>query len=281
MKETATMTIKDEEPSSWITKIRHFLHLDPQNREELISLLRDAHNRHLIDSDTLAMLEGIMIFSLLRVRDIVHPKNQMIAIPKEAPIREIIQLITDSGHTRFPVYEDNLNTIIGILHAKDILKYHFSQDDDFNMLDIIREATFIPESKRLDILLSEFRLNRNHMAIVVDEYGAVSGFVTIEDIIEQIIGDIADEFDIDDETFIKKHSDEYYTMKGQTPIDLINETLHTTFETDQFDTLGGIIITEFGYLPKRGESITINGFTFKILNADARRIKLISCTDCR
>lgn len=274
-------TTKDEEPSSWLSKLKHFLHLEPQNKEELIELLRDAHLRQLIDNETLAMIESAILFAHLRVRDILVPKNQMICIPQESALIDIIQTISDSGHTRFPVIGNEGDNIIGILHAKDLLKYHHQPDSAFNIHDIIRQTTFVPESKRLDILLSEFRNNKNHMAIVVDEYGAISGFITIEDIIEQIIGDIEDEFDIDDESYIKKHSDTFYIVKAITPIDVFNESINANFNDEQYDTIGGIVTTSFGYLPKRGEHITIDHFKFKIISADARRIKLLSCQDER
>ena len=167
------------------------------------------------------------------------------------------------------------------MHSKDLLRYQQAHVETFDLLDICRQVTFVPESRRLDSLLSEFRSNRNHMAIVVDEYGEVSGFVTIEDIIEQIIGDIEDEFDIDEEAYIKSHDDRHYIIKGHTPIIEFNEQLHAEFSDEIYDTMGGIIMYHFGHLPKRGESITIDGFDFKIINADARKIKLVECIDKR
>ena len=209
------------------------------------------------------------------------PKNQMVCIKEEEEYKEILKIVTRSGHSRFPVTRENADEIIGILHAKDLLRYQLTSHDSFDLLDICRQVTFVPESKRLDSLLSEFRSNRNHMAIVVDEYGEVSGFVTIEDIIEQIIGDIEDEFDIDEEAYIKAHDDSHYIIKGHTPIEDFNEQLHTNFSNETYDTIGGIVMNNFGYLPKRGEAITIGSFEFKIINADARRIKLLECIDNR
>ncbi len=270
---------KEEENGSLFTRLRQFLQVEPKNKEELISLLRDAHIRSLIDSETLGMMEGVIQFAQLRVRDIMLPKKQMICIAEEAEFKDVVDIVKSSGHSRFPVVTDQ--EIIGILHAKDLLRFQAEQDSDFNLADIVRAATFVPESKRLDILLGEFRSNRNHMAIVVDEYGNVKGFVTIEDIIEQIIGDIEDEFDIDEEAYIKAHEDNYYIVKAHTPIEEFNEQLHANFSDEIYDTIGGIVMTNFGYLPRRGEVITIDGFEFKVLNADARHIKLLAFFDKR
>lgn len=272
---------KEEETGSWFVRLKQFLQGEPQNQDELLSLLRDAQIRSLINLETLAMIEGAIQFSKMRVRDIMIPKNQMVTIRKDAEFKEIIKIITNSGHSRFPVVDDNSDEIIGILHAKDLLRYEFDKPEEFDLVDICRQVTFVPESRRLDNLLSEFRNNRNHLAIVVDEYGEVSGFITIEDIIEQIIGDIADEFDIDEEAYIKFHENGHYIMKGQTPIDEFNEQLSAHFSDETYDTIGGIVMNNFGYLPKRGETIIIDSFEFKIINADARRIKLLECIDKR
>ncbi|MBA2650751.1 MAG: CBS domain-containing protein [Tatlockia sp.] len=274
------MLAKDDN-GSLFSRLWQFLQIEPKNKDELIGLLRDAHSRSLIDSETLGMIEGVIEFAQMRVRDIMLPKKQMTCISDEAELKEIFEIVTSSGHSRFPVTTDHGDEIIGILHAKDLLRYKAQDDPDFDISDIIRFATFVPESKRLDILLSEFRNNRNHMAIVVDEYGAVNGFVTIEDIIEQIIGDIEDEFDIDEEAYIKAHDDNYFIVKAHTPIEEFNEQMHANFSDDSYDTIGGIVMTNFGYLPKRGEAITIDHFEFKIINADARRIKLLACFDKR
>ncbi|AHE67320.1 HlyC/CorC family transporter [Legionella oakridgensis] len=270
-----------EEDSNWFIRLKQFLQVEPQNKEQLISLLRDAQIRSLIDAETLAMIEGVILFSQMKVRDIMLPKKQMTCISQDAELHEVIDIVTQSGHSRFPVTGDSKDDIIGILHAKDLLRFQAQQNLAFDLLDIVRQVTFVPESKRLDSLLSEFRRNRNHMAIVVDEYGAVAGFVTLEDIIEQIIGDIEDEFDIDEEAYIKAHGDAHYIVKAHTPIEEFNEQLHAHFSDESYDTIGGIVMANFGYLPKRGEVITIDQFEFKILNADARRIKLLECFDQR
>ena len=196
---------------NWFNCLKQLLHPDPQNKDELLNLLREAQIHALIDAETLAMIEGVILFSQMQVRDIMLPKKQMVCISYDASLDNAIYIITQSGHSRFPVI-DNKNEVIGILHAKDLLPFKTEIKDDYDLLNITRKVTFVPESKRLDLLLREFRSNRNHMAIVVDEYGEVSGFVSIEDIIEQIIGDIEDEFDIDAETYIKTHKDAHYII---------------------------------------------------------------------
>lgn len=272
---------KEDEPSSWFRRLKQYLQFEPQNKDDLIALLRDAHIRTLIDTETLTMIEGVIHFSELQVRDIMIPRNQMVVIHEDIALNDIILIVAQSGHSRFPVYGENKDEIIGILHAKDLLKYQPPNPILFDLHDILRQVTFVPESKYLDKLLSEFKTNRNHMAIVVDEYGEISGFVTIEDIIEQIIGDIEDEFDIDEDAYIKLHNDNHYILKAHTPIDEFNQTLHTNYSDDSYDTIGGIIMNAFGYLPKKGEAITLEGLEFKVLNADARRIKLLECIDSR
>ena len=266
--------------SSWLIRLKNFLHIEPQSKEQLINLLRDAQTRALIDSETLAMIEGVILFSQMKVRDIMLPKKQMTCIVQDAELNQVIEIVAQSGHSRFPV-TDGKNEVVGILHAKDLLRFQAEKNTPYDLLDIVRQATFVPESKRLDILLSEFRRNRNHMAIVVDEYGEVAGFVTLEDIIEQIIGDIEDEFDIDEEAYIKAHGDAHYIIKAHTPIDEFNEQLQANFSDESYDTIGGIVMTNFGYLPKRSEVIIIDHFEFKIINADARHIKLLECFDLR
>jgi magnesium and cobalt transporter len=208
------------------------------------------------------------------------PKKQMSYIEEDAELDEVIEIVTQSGHSRFPVV-DSKHEVIGILHAKDLLRFQTKEKVPYDLHDILRQTTFIPESKRLDLLLSEFRSNRNHMAIVVDEYGSTAGFVTLEDIIEQIIGDIEDEFDIDEEAYIKTHGNTHYILKAHTPIEEFNEQLNAHFSDETYDTIGGIVMTNFGYLPKRGDTITIDQFEFKVVNADARRIKLLECFDLR
>ena len=263
--------------TSWFSRIKQFLTLEPKNKEDLISVLSHAQTHSLIDAETLTMIEGVILFSQMKARDVMLPKNQITFISQDHNLHQIIEIVTESGHSRFPVTGSDDADIIGVLHAKDLLRFQTQHEKTFNLHDLMRQATFIPESKKLNLLLSDFRNNRNHMAIVVDEYGTTSGFVTLEDIIEQIIGDIEDEFDIDEETYIKAHGAGHYMIKAHTPIDELNEQLLANFSDELYDTIGGIVMANFGRLPKRGDVTTIDHFEFKVVNADARRIKLLEC----
>lgn len=257
------------------------LDVHPENKEDLIKILRKSAENKIIDLDILTVLERAIGFDTLQVRDIMLPKKQMISVNKSLELPEILEIVTKSGHSRFPVTEDNNDSIIGILHAKDLLRFQIAHDTEMDLTDIIRISPIVPESMRLDSLLDEFKNNRNHMAIVVDEYGVVSGFVTIEDLIEQIIGDIADEFDIDEEAYIKSHGNKNYLIKAHMPIEEFNEQLHANFSDEVYDTIGGIIVAKFGRLPQAQETINIDGFEFIIKSADARCIHLIECFDRR
>lgn len=272
---------KLEKSSHWLQWLKHALHLDPQTKGQLTDVLRDAQIRALIDAETLAMLEGALAFAELKVRDIMLPKKQMVCIDQHTTLADIIPIVTQSGHSRFPVISEKNDEVLGILHAKDLLRFQNTQTDNFDIYDIVRQAPVVPESKRLDSLLHDFRSHRTHMAIVVDEYGAIMGFVTLEDIIEQIIGDIEDEFDIDEEANIKIHANDHYIIKAHTPIKEFNEELHAAFNANFYDTIGGIVMANFGYLPRPGETIHIDKFDFTIISADARRIHLIECFDRR
>lgn len=272
---------KEKDAVSWLMRLKQILHLEPKTKEALLILLREARNRSIIDSSTFAMIESVIHFDRMQVRDIMLPKNQMVCINETDSLEKIIQTVTQSGHSRFPVARENSSDIIGILHAKDLLKYQDNDNKAFDLHDVIRMPLTIPESKRLDLMLGEFRNNRNHMALVVDEYGNLSGFVTIEDIIEQIIGDIEDEFDIDEEAYIKHHGRHHFIIKAHMPIEDFNEAFGTQFSDEQYDTIGGIVMAAFGHLPKRGETMMINHLEFKILHADSRRIKLLDCHDKR
>lgn len=276
------MTLKRKNDAlSWLMRLKQFLQFEPQTLEELIKLVRQAKIQKIIDAQTLTMVEGVLQFSQLKVRDIMLPKNQMTWISRNNTFSEILDIVTQSGHSRFPVSDTHKDEVIGILHAKDLLPFQKEHLESFDVYKIARKATIIPESKRLDLLLSEFRNTRNHMAIVVDEYGAVSGFVTLEDIIEQIIGDIEDEFDIDEEAYIKAHGKNQFILKAHTPIEIFNDTLNSHFCNDDYDTIGGLVMAKLGHLPKRGEHILMDGFMFTILHADVRGIKLLECLDQR
>lgn len=263
------------ESKSWLDRLSHVLLREPQDREQLVNLLRDAEQRELLDADALSMIEGVLQVSELQVRDIMIPRTQMVALESDKSLDDILPVVIQSGHSRFPVIGSDRDEVIGILHAKELLKYSSDREEAFEIRDIIRPPLIVPESKHLNVLLKEFRLNRNHMAIVVDEYGALSGFVTIEDIIEQIVGEIADEFDVDEEAYIKKHSETQFIVKALTPIDTFNEYFDTHFDDEEFDTIGGLVISYFGHMPERGEAVKINHFQFKILRADNRRVHLL------
>ncbi|MGH8377647.1 MAG: HlyC/CorC family transporter, partial [Gammaproteobacteria bacterium] len=246
------------------------------DREELLELLRDAQERNLFDSDAQAMLEGVLQVADMQARDIMIPRAQMVALEKDASLREVMAVVVDSGHSRFPVVGDSRDEVIGIVLAKDLLE-HFLEDPEgtFSLREYLRPAPFIPESIRLNVLLKDFRASHNHMAIVADEYGGAAGLVTIEDVLEQIVGDIDDEYDVDDEARILKHTDKRYTVKALTPIEDFNEYFGTSFSDAEFDTVGGLVMHAFGYLPKRGEKVLIGNLRFKVLRADSRRLHLL------
>jgi len=267
------------ETRSWFEKISQALTGEPRDRKELVEVLRDSEQRNLIDPDSLAMIEGVMQVSEMHVRDIMIPRSQMTVVEGELSPEEFLPTVLESKHSRFPVIGENRDEVIGILLAKDLLTYFASKDEArFDMRDVMRTPVFIPESKRLNVLLKEFRLKRNHMAIVVDEYGGVAGLVTIEDVLEQIVGEIEDEHDVDDDSFIMKYSDDHYSVKALTPIDEFNEFFESDLKEDDFDTVGGVVMNAFGHLPSRGESISIGKFHFTVLRADKRRLHLMQLT---
>jgi magnesium and cobalt transporter len=267
----------DEKHFTWFERLSHILLREPKDREQLMELLRDAEERNLLDEHALAMMEGVLQVSEMQVRDIMVPRTQMIAVSEESTLEELLPIVIESGHSRFPVMGEDPNQIIGILLAKDLLPHLSSKEKarEFKLKENLRPAAFIPESKRLNTLLEEFRVKHHHMAIIVDEYGSASGLVTIEDVLEQIVGEIEDEHDFDEETFIKKHSETTYIIKAITPIEEFNHYFQTNFNHEEFDTIGGLALNAFGRFPKRGENITIENFRFKILHADNRRIRLL------
>jgi len=260
---------------TWLERLGALLMREPEDREQLIELLRSSYERNLLDSDALSMIEGVLQVSELQARDIMIPRAQMDAIDiGEAPDK-FIPLVIQTGHSRFPVIEGNKDDVIGILLAKDLLRY-YAGEEEFNVRDMLRPAVFIPEAKRLNVLLKDFRANRNHMAIVVDEYGGVAGLVTIEDVLEQIVGDIEDEYDFDEtEDDIIADKGGAYRVKAVTAIANFNAVFHTRFSDEDNDTVGGLVLSRFGRMPKRGEQLSFDGFTFKVLRADSRRLHLL------
>jgi magnesium and cobalt transporter len=256
---------------SLLERLSSLLLREPEDREQLIELLHHAFERHLLDADAHAMIEGVMQVSETQVRDVMIPRSQMDMIDVAESPAKFIPFVIDTAHSRFPVFEDNRDNVIGILLAKDLLRFY--AEEEFNVRDMLRPAVFVPEAKRLNVLLKEFRANRNHIAIVVDEYGGVAGLVTIEDVIEQIVGDIEDEYDFDEtEDNILVDRNGRYRVKAVTEIADFNERFGTQFSDEDYDTVGGLVVGRFGRLPKRGENIVIDGFTFQVLRADSRKV---------
>ena len=266
-------------PRSWIERVAQAFSSEPASRVELMSMIHDAAERSLLDAEALGIIDGAMQVSEMQARDIMIPRAQVVFVRADDSPREFLPVVIDSQHSRFPVIGEDFDDVKGILHAKDLLPLALSQRlDDFRLKDHIRPAPVIPESKRLNVLLTEFRENRNHMAIVVDEYGSVAGVVTIEDVLEQIVGEIEDEHDVHDDSFVKQLEADAWTVKAVTPIDDFNEQFDTDFPDEEFDTIGGLVMQQFGHLPKREEATTIGPFRFRVLNADSRRIRLLHMT---
>jgi len=258
----------------WLKRITQTFSAEPQDREELLAVLREASERGLLDTEALTMLEGVLEVSDLQVRDIMVPRAQMVCVRRDDPAATLMPVVVESGHSRFPVMDADRDDIVGILLAKDLLRLSISDARErFDIREYMRPAVFVPESKRLNVLLKDFRRNRNHMALVVDEYGGVSGLVTIEDVIEQIVGEIDDEFDVEDDQNIRKEADRQYTVRGVTRIDEFNEYFGSKLsEEEGFDTVAGLLMKELGRLPRRGEAASIAGFEFRVARADRRRI---------
>lgn len=257
----------------WLRRITDTLSGEPRDMEELTDVLRQAKERGIVNPDVFEMFEGVLQVSELQVRDIMVPRSQMAIVNRDDPPEAILPVVIESGHSRFPVIGEDRDQIVGILLAKDLLRY-FTEGgrDDFDIKEVLRPVVFIPESKRLNVLLKEFRVSHHHMAIVVDEYGGVSGLVTIEDVLEQIVGDIGDEYDVDDDLDIRKEGECQFTVRAQTPIEDFNAYFGTDFSDEEFDTIGGLAINLLGRLPRRGESFELGGMEFKVLRADRRRL---------
>jgi magnesium and cobalt transporter len=261
----------DNDKPRWLERLSTLLLREPEDREQLVELLHAAYQKSLLDADALSMIEGVLQVSEIQVRDIMIPRSQMDVIDITDPPEKFIPYVIETAHSRFPVIEENKDDIIGILLAKDLLRYYAGED--FNVRDMLRPVVFIPEAKRLNVLLKEFRSNRNHIAIVVDEYGGVAGMVTIEDVLEQIVGDIEDEYDFDEtEDNIIRDSQGRYRVKALTEIVDFNEALGTDFSDEEFSTIGGLVVSKFGHLPKRGEHISFDHLNFTVLRADSRRL---------
>ena len=259
---------------TWFAKLSDVFLREPQDREQLIDLLRGAQSNDILDADALSMIEGALQVSEMQVRDIMLPRAQIITIDKNSSLETCLPIMIDSHHSRFPVIDAERDEVEGILLAKDLLPYILN-NKFLNLRSLLRPAIFIPESQRLDTLLKQFRSSRNHMAIVIDEYGHTAGLITIEDVLEQIVGEIEDEHDIDDENYVKQHDQCHYTVKALMPITEFNDYFSAQLDTNEFDTIGGLLMQHFGHVPQRDEEVVLDNYQFKILHADHRRIHVL------
>ena len=259
----------------WLKRITQSMSGEPRDLAELIEDLREASERGLFNSDALVMIEGVLAVADMQVRDIMVPRSQMVFVERDEPPDKLVQLAVESGHSRFPVIGEDRDQILGILLAKDLLRLQNAADEPFEIREYMRPVVFVPESKRLNVLLKEFRLSHNHIAMVVDEYGGVSGLVTIEDVIEQIVGEIDDEHDVEDDQAIRREGEREFNVRALTPIGDFNDYFGTAFSNGEYATIGGLLMQEFGRLPRRGETIQIGKLEFRILRADRRRIDLV------
>ncbi|MCC8378195.1 CNNM family magnesium/cobalt transport protein CorC [Xenorhabdus sp. PB30.3] len=273
--------MSDDHPSSndspgpkkgFFALLNQIFHGEPKNRDDLVELIRDSEQNDLIDPDTREMLEGVMDIADQRVRDIMIPRSQIVTLKRNQPLDECLDVIIESAHSRFPVISEDKDHIEGILMAKDLLPFMRTNAEPFSIDKVLRQAVVVPESKRVDRLLKEFRSQRYHMAIVIDEFGGVSGLVTIEDILELIVGEIEDEYDDDEDNDIRALSRHTYSVRALAQIEDFNDIFGTNFSDEEVDTIGGLVMQAFGHLPSRGESISINGYHFKVAMADSRKI---------
>ena len=263
---------------SWLEKLAQAFAQEPKTRKELFELLREANRNKLLDNDALAIVEGAIQIADLQVRDIMIPRSQMISIKACQTPEEFMPAIIVAVHTRYPVTGENNDEVLGILLAKDLLPLILKKPGKFDLRSMLRPCNFVPESKRLNVLLKEFRANHNHMAVVIDEYGGVAGLVTIEDVLEQIVGDIEDEHDVEEDSYIRPLPTGDYIVKALTPVDDFNDFFNSGFSEDEFDTIGGVVMSAFGHLPKRNEIIEVDRMRFRVLNADSRRLHLLRIT---
>jgi magnesium and cobalt transporter len=278
--------MSDDSPASttgrWLRRITQSMSGEPESRAELVKILREAGERGLLDADALSMIEGVLAVADLLVRDIMVPRSQMAVIERDAALEDIVPMVVESGHSRFPVIGDDRDSVVGILLAKDLLRYRIGAEGaGFDIKEVLRPAVFVPESKRLNVLLREFRSSRNHIAIVVDEYGGVAGLVTLEDVIEQIIGDIDDEYDIEDDQPIRRESERQFIVLALTRLEDFNQYFSTDLEGEGFDTVGGLVLHELGRLPRKGDTFRVRDLEFRVLRADRRRVEALRVTTTR
>jgi magnesium and cobalt transporter len=275
---------RDKDTSSsgkWLRKLSRRMAGEAQDRGEVIEYLREATTRGVVEGDALPMLEGVLAVADIQVRDIMVPRAQMTVLNREDDPVVLLKTVIDSGHSRFPVMDEDREKIVGILLAKDLLRVAAVDGAEFDIKEFMRTPVFVPESKRLNVLLREMRRSRVHMAVVADEYGGIAGLVTIEDVIEQIIGDIDDEHDIDEEQNIRKDGERQYIVRGQTPIDEFNEYFQTELSDDEFDTVAGLVMKQLGRLPRRGETLQLADCELKVLRFDRRRVDTLRLTTPR
>ncbi len=268
----------DSGKSSWIGKLTNLFSDSVEDTKELVDFLRKAEKNQVIDADGLSIIEGALQVNNMQVREIMIPRSQVATIDITDSPEDIIPKVIEAGHSRFPVIGESKDDVVGILLAKDLLPLITNSESRFNLKDVLRKPIFVPESKRLNVLLKEFRENRNHMAIVIDEYGGLGGVITIEDVLEQIVGEIEDEFDVDEEDYIKAYDRESYTVKALTPIEEFNAFFHSNLPDSEFDTIGGLVLDQFRHIPARDETVGIGPYLFKVLNADSRQIRLLLVT---
>lgn len=272
-------TGQEARPRSWIDRIAQIFSDEPTDTGSLLEILRNAAQDNVLDADALSIIEGALQVSNMQVREIMIPRPQVVTVSARNTLEEVLDIVVTVSHSRFPVVAENSDSVIGILLAKDLLPFALKRDSsDFDVKAIVRPATFVPESKRLNVLLREFRETRHHMAIVIDEYGSACGVVTIEDVLEQIVGEIDDEYDVDDESYVKKIDARHYIVKALTPIPDFNESFGYDFSDTEVDTIGGLVLQHFSHIPERDESVSIGPFQFTILNGDSRQIRLLKVT---
>jgi len=258
---------------SWVERIASAFSGEPRDREELKAILEESFQRGVVDSDAFAMMEGALEVSEMQVRDAMISRSQMVVIPRDGRLEDFLPRILESGHSRFPVIGEDRDEIEGILLAKDLLRHFAEGEKEFSLVDYLRPAVVIPESKRLNLLLRDFRMSRNHMAIVVDEYGGVSGLITIEDVLEEIVGDIDDEHDEEEVAAVTEVGENRYLVQALTPIEDFNEAFDCELSDDVYDTVGGLVMAEFGRVPERGEMVVLaDRFEFQVASSDSRRI---------
>jgi magnesium and cobalt transporter len=265
--------MKKNNDVSWLTTLKNKLFKVKDERAQLLQHLREAHRKGIINLDALMMIEGVFQVSEMQVRDIMVPRSHLVVIQEDLGVKDMLAIVAHSGHSRFPVVEESIDDVVGILLAKDLTHYNDEiSRESFELKDILRPAVFVPESKRLNVLLKDFRESRNHMAVVIDEYSGVAGLVTIEDVLEQIVGEIDDEHDAADVTNIRRSGFQRYSVRALTPLDEFNQFFNSMLTSEKFETIAGLVTFELGHLPERGEEVTIDKFHFKVINANSRRI---------